>query len=136
MSRLVSVVLFWLLAGQGLVAQPPRPSAGPPPENRRRAEVLKRFDADKDGRLNSAERKKAMAWLKENRDKLPAVERRPERGGGRGGRGGPARDVRTRVNRVADRFDEDKNGKLDREERGRARKALESEGDGGRGAFL
>lgn len=131
MTRALVVTLTFLLLGPLVLAQPD------PPPNKRRAEILKRFDKNKNGRLESAERKAAMAWLKENRDKLPPVERRGPGGGfpagGRGGgRGG--RSVQDRVTRVADQFDANKDGKLDRGERDKARAHLTERGRGrGRG---
>ncbi|NRA97518.1 MAG: hypothetical protein HRU14_15080, partial [Planctomycetes bacterium] len=149
MSRILLLATVSFLLAPAVLAQPD------PPPSKRRAEVLKRFDKNNNGRLDSKERKAAMAWLKENRDKLPPVENRGPGGGpppvdmfdnpggpppggifgstGSGG-GGRSRNVQDRVTRVADQFDANKDGKLDRPERDKARAHLAERGSGrGRG---
>lgn len=148
-SVLGLVVSFLLLSP--VLAQPP----GERPPNPRREALLKRFDANGNGRLDSEERRKAMKWLRTNRDKLPPATRPggpppPELGGpdgpppgapgGRGGQGGGrirrSRDVNERSKKLVARFDADGNGVLTRPERDAARAWLKenaSQGRGGRG---
>lgn len=96
-----------LLAATLVAQEPPQP---PPqgfpggPVNREPLKVLSRFDVDKDGRLDAAERGEARAWLAQNRPRGrgmrgpggqpqggPGADGPP--GGGRGMRGGPGGPV-------------------------------------------
>ena len=71
----------------GLVAEAATQPGGQPGGGARfrKTELVKQFDQNKDGWLNTEERAAARAWLKEN----PRQQRR-----GRGGRGRAARSAR------------------------------------------
>ncbi|MAG55426.1 MAG: hypothetical protein CMJ83_03960 [Planctomycetes bacterium] len=117
----------------GLVAQGEQGRVKLPDDPReRRKLVLERFDADKDGRLNSAERSKALAWLKKHRPARPRGERGGPPPGGPGGRGGFPGGGRgrggPRTRPLVEQFDADKSGFLDAQERVKAREAAKSGG--------
>ena len=81
--------LLLVLSASSCPAQPPQrgPGGGP---NAPDIEIVKDFDADGDGVLNTAERKEARASLKKNAARQQPRGARAQRGGrGLGGPGGP-----------------------------------------------
>ena len=105
-----------------------------------REAMLKRFDADGDGELNDAEREKMRDFILNSLQERPGGNR-PEAnrpggnppgsppGGAPGGRGaGPGRqDLK-----VVEKFDKDGDGKLNEEERSKARVYVKEQGSGSR----
>ena len=109
-----------------------------------REAMLKRFDADGDGELNEAERKEMRDFIFRSLEERPGGSRpegnrpqgnRPEGdrpgqppGGGRGGGAGPGRqDLK-----VVEQFDKDGDGKLNDEERAKARVYVKEQGSSSR----
>ena len=148
------------------VAQPPagRGEAGgrPPEDGGRRPpgfdrSLVEELDTDGDGALSKDELSKAPPEVKRldrNGDGELSIEElrvrggEPGRGGGFGRGGGPGRGGRRGPGRermkLVDRFDEDKDGRLNRQERDKAREFVKSNnadngrgrgGPGGRGGF-
>ena len=95
-----------------------------------REEMLRRFDADGDGELNGAEREKMRDFILESLQERPGGDRpaQPPQGapGGRGA--GPGRqDLK-----VVAQFDKDGDGKLNDEERAKARVYVKEQGSSSR----
>ena len=95
-----------------------------------REEMIRRFDADGDGELNGAEREKMRDFILESLQERPGGDRpaQPPQGapGGRGA--GPGRqDLK-----VVAQFDKDGDGKLNDEERAKARVYVKEQGSSSR----
>ena len=91
-----------------------------------RQRIIDRFDADGDGKLDEAERR-AMNEAMERRRRGQGNQ---DRGPGRGDR--RRRGPRSEKRKIVGQFDEDKNGRLGREERQTARAWLKENPGGGR----
>ena len=101
-----------------------------------REEMLRRFDTDGDGELNNAEREKMRDFILESLQERPGGSR-PEGGrpgqppagapGGRGGAGPGRQDLK-----VVEQFDKDGDGKLNDEERAKARVYVKEQGSSNR----
>ena len=137
MTRIIQRVFTILFLFQAFCA----PSAFSQEERGRRGEpfdreaMLKRFDADGDGELNDAEREKMRDFILQSLQERPGGNRpegdRPGQppGGAPGGRGGgPGRQDLE----VVAQFDKDGDGKLNDEERARARVYVKEQGSRGR----
>lgn len=93
-----------------------------PPSARRRQRMLERFDTNRDGRLDQAERAAAHRQLEARHGRFPGRGDRDgawrgPRPGGPGGPGGPGRPARRSERFFLNRFDSNHNGRLDPEER-------------------
>ena len=110
-----------------------RPDRGPGDDRRRppfdREEMLKKFDIDGDGELDEREREALREFMRREGGERGGFGR-----GGFGGRGGPRGRPGRERRLVVGKFDWDGDGKLDPEERARARKYVkESARSGGFG---
>jgi hypothetical protein len=84
-----------------------------------RARMIEEFDADGDGELNDEERQTARETMRERRGDRPGRGGQARGGEGRGrgpGRGGEDRPAPPDPNQLFDRFDENKDGQLSRDE--------------------
>lgn len=115
---LLSATLF--LAAQGVRAAdtPPATPAPAPAPGPRHAEMLKKFDLNKDGQLDETER----AAMREQRRAQRQVDK-AQRPGQRGGRG--MRDPNFRRGYVLGKFDANGDGKLDETEKAAVKAAAE-----------
>ncbi|QDU27017.1 EF hand [Anatilimnocola aggregata] len=122
---------LWAEEGKGPGKRPE--GKGPPPGAKRgpggpggeamRAEMLKKFDKDGDGKLSEDERASLMAAMKE----------RGGRPGGPGaGKRGPGGPGRPNFAELMKKFDKDGDGKLSEDERAAAREAMPKGGPGRR----
>ena len=119
--------LFTAFPGQPAWAQGERGRREDPFD---REEMIRRFDADGDGELNSAEREKMRDFILNSLQERPEGNRPPQPPqGAPGGRGaGPGRqDLK-----VVARFDKDGDGKLNDEERAKARVYVKEQGSSNR----
>ena len=106
---------------------------GKPGKGRRgemRKKLLEKFDADGDGKLNDDEKAKAREAMRKRRGDKTRGDRKPgdkkpgsdkAREGRRPGKGGPGADFRKKM---LEKYDADKDGKLNEEERGKAREEM------------
>lgn len=99
-----------------------------------KARLLERFDANKDGQLDDAEKAEARKAFEGMRRRGGTDGRRGRRPGARGHGGSKLAGAGMR--KMLEKFDADKDGRLNEAERGEARAALEAAREKFRGAML